>query len=68
METQRELSDDQEQMRLEGLRILARMIARHALAHPGRYGDNSQGGEARLAPLYTQLEAGGPPEQTDDAA
>ncbi|MDE2934495.1 MAG: hypothetical protein OXS47_11625 [Chloroflexota bacterium] len=32
------MSDEQEAQRLEGLRILARIIARHALAHPDRYG------------------------------
>lgn len=31
------LTDEQERMRLEGLRRLARIIARHALAHPDRY-------------------------------
>ena len=35
MKTQRALSDEQERIRLEGLRILARIIARRALAHPG---------------------------------
>ncbi len=46
--TERQLSDEQEAQRLEGLRTLARIIARHALAHPDRYG----GGEsvARRAP------------------
>ena len=42
MQTERQLSDEQEAQRLEGLRTLARIIARHALAHPGRYG----GGES----------------------
>lgn len=30
-------TDEQERIRLEGLRRLARIIARHALAHPDRY-------------------------------
>ena len=38
MQTERQLSDEQEALRLEGLRRLARIIARHALAHPERYG------------------------------
>ncbi|MCY4393206.1 MAG: hypothetical protein OXE43_14340 [Chloroflexi bacterium] len=32
MKTQRALSDEQERLRLEGLRILARIIARRSLA------------------------------------
>ena len=35
------LTDEQERVRLEGLRILARMIARHALANPDFYQDRS---------------------------
>ena len=34
MKAQRALSDEEERVRLDGLRILAR----HALAHPERYG------------------------------
>lgn len=37
MSTQQRLSDEQERMRLEGLRILARIIVRHSLAHPEKY-------------------------------
>ncbi len=37
MQTERQLSDEQEAQRLEGLRLLARIIARHVRAHPGRY-------------------------------
>ena len=37
MSTKQQLSDEQERMRLEGLRILARIIARHYLAHPEKY-------------------------------
>ena len=33
MKTQRALSDEQERVRIEGLLILARIIARRALAH-----------------------------------
>lgn len=43
MQTERQLSDEQEALRLEGLRKLARIIARHALAHPDRYGGGERG-------------------------
>ena len=36
-----ELTDEQERIRLEGLRILARILARHALAHPSVYEDGA---------------------------
>ena len=48
MQTEQQLSDEQEAQRLEGLRTLARIIARHALAHPDRFG--AAGREARRAP------------------
>ncbi len=48
MSTNRQLSDEQEAQRLEGLRTLARIIARHALAHPDRYGGGE--GKARTKP------------------
>ena len=34
MSTERRQTDDQEELRIEGLRALARVIARHALANP----------------------------------
>ena len=37
MKQEHRLTDEQEQQRLEGLRILARIIARHHLAHPELY-------------------------------
>ena len=37
MKSQRHLNDEQERVRIEGLRILARIIARHYLAHPDLY-------------------------------
>ena len=42
------LTDEQERIRLEGLRALARIIARHALARPGDSGPGAKG--ARDAP------------------
>lgn len=54
MKTTQQLTDEQEATRLDGLRALARIIARHALAHPGRYGNGEAterpaGGEAPAA-------------------
>ena len=43
MDTQPRMNDEQERMRLDGLRRLARIIARHALAHPHLYMDNRDG-------------------------
>ena len=68
METRQQLSDEQEQMRLEGLRVIARIIARHALAHPGLYGDSCDARGAGTPPLDGQVDAGGPPDRTGDAA
>ena len=68
VKTQRALSDEQERVRVEGLRILARMIARHALAqHQLSAGDRRE--EASEPPPSDEEGAtGGPPERTDDAA
>ena len=38
MKTTQPLTDEQERMRLEGLRVLARIIARHALARTAAKG------------------------------
>jgi len=43
LDTQRRMDDEQERMRLDGLRRLARIIARHALAHPHLYIDDRDG-------------------------
>ena len=37
MSKNRRLTEDQERQRIEGLRILARIIARHYLEHPEAY-------------------------------
>ena len=68
MKTQRALSDEQERLRLEGLRILARIIARHALAHPGLYEGDSENGGAGPSSLDGRSDAGGPSDRADDAA
>ena len=67
VKTQRALSDEQERVRVEGLRILARIIARHALAQHGL----SEGGrreEGPEPPPGDEGATGGPPKRTDDAA
>ena len=51
-----ELTDEQEQLRLEGLRTLARIIARHYLAHPDLY--PSVSGEAQVAPSLDSRQDG----------
>ena len=43
VKTQRDLSDDQERLRIEGLRALARIIARRALAQSRRPADSTPG-------------------------
>ena len=54
MKTTQPLTDEQEAIRLEGLRALARIIARHALTQPDRNGnaeatERTTGGEAPAA-------------------
>ena len=43
----RRLTDKQERQRKEGLRILARIIARHYLANPDLYRNNEAGDESQ---------------------
>ena len=46
MKTQQALGDEQERLRSEGLRALARIIARRALAHQGHaVSGSTKGGE-----------------------
>ena len=66
METQQRLSDEQERMRLEGLRILARIIARHARAHPEKY-PNRDAGEQESPPAMGRLASAGEPSHEDGA-
>ena len=47
MSRKRKLTRDQERQRIEGLRILARIIARHYLAHPELYPQPVDAGERR---------------------
>lgn len=68
MDTQTGLSDEQERMRLEGLRILARIIARHVVSAPDLYRDGPDGRETGPPPHYGQVSDGEPSERTDHAA
>ena len=54
-------------MRLEGLRRLARLIARHALAHPERYG-NGPTAERHLPAHNAREVPDRAPERKDGAA
>ncbi len=65
MSTKQRLTDEQERMRLEGLRALARIIARHALAHPDGYGDGAAGQPPTSG---CDTRAGSEPPRRDDAA
>ena len=43
-----ELTEEQERMRIRGLRILARIIVRHRLAHPELYVNGAAGDESPI--------------------
>ena len=45
----RRLTERQERRRIEGLRMLARIIARHYLANPHLYHKSAAGDEARAS-------------------
>ena len=67
MSTKQRLTDEQEQMRLDGLRRLARIIARHALAQSTRSADPSSA--ERQAPAHNAREVPDrAPERKDGAA
>ena len=61
MSSKRRLTDEQERQRIEGLRILARIIARHYMANPHRYHTGS-------APANGQPTDGGEAARREDAA
>ena len=50
MDTQTRTDDERERMRLEGLHVLARIIARHALSHPHLYTDHPGGEPVEARP------------------
>lgn len=49
MSSKGKLTRAQERRRIEGLRMLARIIARHYLANPGLYRNGSAAADGRLA-------------------
>ncbi len=49
MKTQRALSEEQKRLRIEGLRALARIIARRALGHHGHAVSGSKGSGGHAA-------------------
>ena len=63
MSTQQRLSDEQERMRLEGLRTLARIIARHYLGHPEKYASSAE--EQEAPPANGRLTSEGVPPRED---
>ncbi len=66
MSTKQRLSDEQERMRLEGLRILARIIVRHYQAHPEKYA--SSAGEQEALPANGRRPPEGEPPREDGTA
>ena len=67
MKRQRALSDEEERVRVEGLRILARIIARHTLAQHG-LPEGGRGEEGPEPPPGDEGATGEPTERTGDAA
>ncbi len=67
MDTQPQMDDERERMRLDGLRALARIIARHALTHPDRYTDH-RGDRSVAAPAAGCGGAAAKPARKDGAA
>ncbi len=65
METQQRPHDEQEGARIEGLRILARILARHYLAYPEKYGDSTE--EQEAPPARGRLASAGEPSHEDGA-
>ena len=63
MSTHQRLSDEQERMRLEGLRILARIIVRHYRAHPEKYPGRAAGEQEALPANGRRPPQGEPPQE-----
>ena len=53
-----QLTEAQEELRREGLRILARIIARHYLEHHGRYPEPGDAADASAKNHDRRLDAG----------
>ena len=58
MDCQTALSDEQEERHRDGLRILARIIARHYLEHPGRYPTGTKASQMSPPPSEPKNELG----------
>ena len=67
MSTHQRLSDEQERMRLEGLRILARIIVRHYQAHPEKYPGRAAGEQEALPANGRRPPEGEPPREDGTA-
>ena len=65
MTQEHRLTDEQEQQRLEGLRILARIIARHHLAHPELYRGTSGEGSETPSPAGERDDSSNPVQKDD---
>ncbi len=63
MSTKQRLSDEQERMRLEGLRILARIIVRHYQAQPEKYPGRAAGEQEALPASGRRPPEGEPPHE-----
>lgn len=63
MSTQQRLTDEQERIRIEGLRILARIIVRHYLAHPDKYADRGAARQEAPPANGRPTTGGGPPKR-----
>ncbi len=61
------MDDERERMRLDGLRRLARIIARHALAHPHLYMDHPDGDPAAAPSTRCSATATKPAGEEDGA-
>ena len=65
MKTQQAPSEEQERLRSEGLRALARIIARRALAHQGHAVSGSTGGGGHAADGESRSNRGAVPGLAD---
>lgn len=67
MSRKKRLTPAQDQSRIEGLRVLARIIARHYLAHPELYPDPS-GEKGAVPPLGGGVKGDGKAVREEDGA
>lgn len=69
MKSPAQLTEEQEGLRREGLRILARIIARHYLEHPQRYesgGERAVGRRAERCPGSATIPLAKPSDREDE--